>query len=200
MRGIRDHQAELEWFLQSGRTLPTHETSPPLRRITLGLCLALTGCLSPLQPDQFAAETPEMRPDLFFLGSTRSTGILENRNGAPSERFRVEGVGTLLPDGRLQLDQTVAFEQQPVTTRRWLLTATGPNHYRASLTGASGPVEAEAYGNLFHLRYPMEHPFGGRMEQWLYLQPDGHTLVNEATVTLFGLVVVAHLSERITND
>ncbi len=166
----------------------------------LGLCLALTGCLSPLQPDQFAAETPEMRPDLFFLGSTRSTGVLETSGGAPSQLFHVEGIGTRLPDGRLQLDQTITFEHQPATTRRWLLTETGPHQYRGSLTDASGPVAAEAYGNLFHLRYPMQHPFGGRMEQWLYLQPDGHTLVNEATVTLFGLFVVAHLSERITSN
>jgi hypothetical protein len=37
------------------------------------------------------------------------------------------------------------------------------------------------------------------MEQWMYLQPDGHTVLNEATVRVFG-VVVSHLSERITHE
>jgi hypothetical protein len=69
----------------------------------------------------------------------------------------------------------------------------------ATLTDASGVVKGETYGDLFHLRYPMKTPVGGHMEQWLYLQPDGHTVMNEATVRLFG-VVVAHLSERITHE
>ncbi len=73
------------------------------------------------------------------------------------------------------------------------------HHYTATLTDASGAVEGETYGNLFHVLYPMKTPFGSQMEQWLYLQPDGHTAMNEATVRLFG-VVVAHLSERITHE
>ncbi len=167
--------------------------------LALALPLALAGCLAPLPPSAFASDTPEMRPDRFFLGATTSSGVLETSGGAPSQRFHVDGMGTALPDGSLQLDQTITFEHQPPTTRRWVLAPTTPNHYRGSLTDASGPVEAEAYGNLFHLRYPMKQPFGGRMEQWLYLQPDGHTVVNEATVTLLGLLTVAHLSERISD-
>jgi hypothetical protein len=34
------------------------------------------------------------------------------------------------------------------------------------------------------------------MEQWLYLQPDGRTLLNEGTVRAFG-IVAARLSEQI---
>jgi hypothetical protein len=60
-------------------------------------------------------------------------------------------------------------------------------------------VEGEAYGNLFHLRYPMQTPFGGWMEQWLYLQPDGRTVMNQATIHVFGLTM-AHLSERISRE
>jgi hypothetical protein len=45
----------------------------------------------------------------------------------------------------------------------------------------------------------MASPAGAWMEQWLYLQPDGRTVVNEATISLLGLVV-ARLSERITHE
>ena len=102
-----------------------------------------------------------------------------------------------MPDGRFVLVQRIAFEGQPPRERTWTLTRVDDHHYVGTLTDATGGVRAEAYGNLFHLTYPMKDPPFGRMEQWLYLQPDGHTVLNEATVSLLG-VTAAHLSERIT--
>jgi hypothetical protein len=138
-----------------------------------------------------------MRPEQFFAGVTDSTGVLEDRGGAPTQRFRVHGEGAALADGAFRLDQTVTFEHEKPQTRAWTMRQTGAHRYAATLTDAAGPVTGEAYGNLFHLRYAMKTPFGGEMEQWLYLQPDGRTVMNEATITVFG-IVAAHLSERIT--
>lgn len=140
-----------------------------------------------------------MRPEVFFAGTTSSSGVLENRSGAPTRRFHVEGSGVALPDGSLRLDQSVIFGHDAPEMRTWVLRRLDSHHYTATLTDASGTVHGEAYGNLFHLHYPMKTPFGGEMEQWLYLQPDGRTVINEATVSIFG-VVVAHLSERITHE
>ena len=161
------------------------------------LALGLTACADTLPPSAFETDRPVMRPEGFFAGSTASTGVLEDRGGAPTKRFHVEGTGSLLADGTFQLDQTISFEQEAPTTRRWLLQRVDGHHYSGSLTDASGPVTAEAYGNLFHVAYPMKQPVAGRIEQWLYLQPDGRTVTNEATVRLLG-IVVARLSERIT--
>ena len=163
------------------------------------LAASLGGCTSALQPLAFRDGVPEMRPETFFAGATDSKGVLANRSGAPTRRFQVKGSGRALPDGSFQLDQSVTFEQDVPLTRTWILRRLDSHHYTATLTDASGAVKAEAYGDLFHLRYPMKALFGGQMEQWMYLQPDGHTVMNEATVRVFG-VVVAHLSERITQD
>ncbi len=165
----------------------------------LALALALGGCTVALSPKAFEATTPEMRPEVFFARSTSSSGVLENRSGAPTQQFHVIGRGHSLPDGTLQLTQTISFEHEAARTRTWLLRRLDAHHYSATLTDASGPVQGEVYGNLFHLIYPMASPPGGRMEQWLYLQPDGRTVVNEATVSLLG-VTAAHLSERITHE
>ena len=159
----------------------------------------LGGCATALSPSAFEADRPELRPEVFFAGATRSTGVLENRDGAPTRRFQVEGSGLALPDGSFRLDQTIGFEHDAPRTRTWILHRLDRHRYTATLTDASGTVTGEAYGDLFHLRYAMKSPAGGRMEQWLYLQPDGRTVVNEATVRLFG-IVVAHLSERITHE
>ncbi len=140
-----------------------------------------------------------MRPEVFFAGKTTSSGVMENRSGAPTRRFKVEGHGLTLPDGTFRLEQTVSFDQDAPQKRTWVMQRMDAHHYTATLTDASGPVEAEAYGDLLHLRYPMKTPFGGQMEQWMYLQPDGRIVINEATVRVFG-VVVARLSERITHE
>lgn len=160
----------------------------------------LAGCASQLPPAAFDGAAPEMRPETFFAGKTSSSGVIEDRAGAPTSRFRVEGTGKSLADGTFQLDQVVSFpDEGRQQTRTWLMQRLDAHRYTATLTDASGPVEAEVHGNLMHLRYPMKTPFGGRMEQWLYLQPDDRTVVNEATVRVFGLVA-AHLSERITRE
>lgn len=161
--------------------------------------VGLSGCASVLAPAAFEGGKPEMRPEVFFAGKTTSSGVMENRSGAPTRRFKVEGHGLTLPDRTFRLEQTVGFGQDPAQKRTWVMQQIDAHHYTATLTDASGPVEAEAYGDLFHLRYPMKAPFGGQMEQWMYLQPDGRTVMNEATVRVFG-VVVARLSERITHE
>lgn len=172
--------------------------------ILLLLLIGFGGCLlwiggSALPPSAFGNGAPRMLPEAFFSGETVSTGVLENRAGAPTQRFEVKGSGRMLADGRFCLDQTVTYGKGAPEQRRWVIRRLGAHRYTATLTGASGPVTAQAYGNLFHLQYPMKKPFGGRMEQWLYLQPDGRTVVNEATVRVFG-VVVARVSERITHE
>ena len=173
----------------------------PLVRLALNVLigLGLSGCLSVRPVADFAAEAPEMRPEAFFAGSAHSWGVLEARSGAPSKVFRVASRGKALRDGGFRLDQTIDFEGEPSRERSWTLRRTGPHQYTASLSDASGPVRGEAYGNLFHLQYPTKSPVGGAMEQWLYLQPDGRTVLNEATVRVAGLVV-ARLSERISRD
>jgi hypothetical protein len=161
------------------------------------ICLA--GCARELPPSAFDGGTPKMRPEVFFAGNTCSSGVLENRSGAPTQRFQVEGYGQMLPDGSFRLQQNLTFDGAEPEMRTWVMHRIGAHHYTGSLTGASGKVRGEAYGNLYHLQYSMQDPFGGWMEQWLYLQPDGHTVMNQATIRVFGFVV-AHLSERISRE
>ncbi len=165
--------------------------------LLVAICLGGSGCAATLPPAAFANGGPAMRPEIFFAGTTSSSGVLENRSGAPTRLFQVEGVGKTLPDGSFRLDQRISFEHEAPETRSWVMRRLDSHSYTATLSDASGPAEGEAYGNLLHLRYPMKRPFGGEMEQWLYLQPDGCTVMNEATVSVFG-IVVAHLSERIS--
>ena len=109
----------------------------------------------------------------------------------------------MLPDGRLRLDQTITQTQpgvpgEKVSKRFWIMTRVDEHRYTATLSDAAGPVTAEVRGNVFHLRYLLKKPFV-HMEQWLYLQADGKTVLNEGTITMPGRVI-ARLSEVIVRD
>ena len=195
--------------VSGGEGMPAGRRSSMIRRrpasrrralccVMLAGSLGLGGCAGGLAPSSFDGAEPVFRPEAFFAGTTRSTGVLQNRSGAPTQRFRVEGMGELLQDGSFRLEQRVSFGADAPTMRTWLLRRVDPHRYTATLTDAAGPVRAEAYGDLLHLEYAMKSPFGGWMEQWMYLQPDGRTVLNEATITVFG-VVVARVSERIAH-
>ena len=159
--------------------------------------VAVTACAPVLAPERFEGRGPEMRPERFFAGATESQGVLEDASGAPLQRFTVQGRGEALSDGAFRLDQTLAFEGQPTRTRTWLIRSTGPHSYTATLTDAAGPFAAEAYGDLFHLRYRLKGVPTGTVEQWLYLQADGRTVVNELVARVAGMTV-RRVSERIS--
>lgn len=146
----------------------------------------------PLPP---TTDQPVFDPMIFFAGRTHGDGTLEMRFGA-DRSIRVEGHGWTRPDGTFQLDQTITFGDGAVESRDWRLSRLDANRFSATLSDARGKVTARASGNLFHLRYLIRRP-AVWMEQWLYLQPDGQSVLNLARVTVLG-VPSARLSETIT--
>lgn len=159
--------------------------------------LLFSGCLSSAPPRPQTRPSPDFRPELFFAGHTRGEGKLLQRGHAPRP-LQVEGLGYPEADGTFRLDQTVTFHDGTTEKRTWHLRRVDAHTYAATLSDAAGKVSAESKGNLFHLRYLLRQP-AVFMEQWIYLQSDGRTANNEATVTVLG-VPWARLSERITRD
>ena len=155
----------------------------------------LPGCLPSLAPRPATAPTPAFDPVAFFTGRTHGDGVLEQRFGK-GRHLSVEGNGYQNADGSFQLDQTITYDDSTTETRRWVLRRKDATSWTATLSDAQGEVTAEASGNLFHLRYQIRSP-KVYMEQWLYLQPDGRSVLNIAQVTVLG-VSYAHLSETIT--
>lgn len=163
--------------------------------IVLAASAMCCACLPSLAPRPTVVPTPTIDPVAFFSGRTHGEGALEVRFGKRRE-LSVEGNGYRTPDGSFQLDQTITYADGAVETRRWVLKQRDATSWTATLSDASGTVSAEATGNLFHLRYQIRSP-RVFMEQWLYLQPDGQSVLNLAEVTVLG-VPYARLSETIT--
>lgn len=158
------------------------------------LGLAASGCLDSFPDHPASAAQPEFRPESFFAGRTRGDGTLTIRfRGART--LTVDGTGRSDPDGSFHLDQMVAFDDGTTEARTWRVRGINAHEYAATLSDAEGEVRAQASGNSFHLRYLLRQP-AVYMDQWLYLQPDGRTVLNRATVTVLG-IPWARLAETI---
>ncbi len=165
--------------------------------LLLAMLCALSACVKPVKPESFAQNTPIFRPEAFFGTTAIGNGVIQSAGGKPARQIRVESRGSTLPDGRFRLDQTI-YEGSKVSKRHWIMTRVDDHRYTATLSDAAGPVKAEVYGNLFHLRYLLKKPFV-TMEQWLYLQSDGKTVLNEGTIRMPGRTI-ARLSEIIVRQ
>lgn len=152
---------------------------------------ALSGCAGNAFRSDASAES-EFRPDVFFAGETVGTGTLKVVGRERVETY-VEGTGRVLPDGSVRLSQRVTTGGKVPKTRRWLLVPAGDGRWTGTLSDATGPVEAQVRGNLFHLRYPGK---GLAIEQWLYLEPGGRTVKNTLVARRMG-ATVAKLEETI---
>ena len=159
------------------------------------LLCTTSGCLAGFPARPSTVPQPQFDPTEFFAGHTHGEGTLDMRVGT-DRTLTVEGTGRREADGSFRLDQTVTYGDGGVETRSWLLRRSDATHYTATLSDASGPVDAEVEGNRFHLRYKIRNP-AVYMEQWLWLRPDGRTVDNQAQVTVLG-VPWARLAETIT--
>ena len=153
----------------------------------------VTGCLGPL-PSPGVAEVPVLQAELFFEGRTHGKGALKLLTGR-RRSFEVQGRGTTEPDGSFRLEQAVAFADGAMEQRTWRLVKLDARTYSGTLTDAAGSISAEASGNRIHLRYLLRKP-AVHVEQSLYLQPDGRTVLNLATITILG-IPWARLTEEI---
>lgn len=175
----------------------------PLALALIAPAMLLTGCVKPVKPTAFASQSPPFRPEQFFGGTAHGSGIIQSARGRPARQIKVLSKGMMLPDGRFRLDQTITQTQpgvagEKVSTRFWIMTRVDDRRYTATLSDAAGPVTAEVQGNVFHLRYLLKKPFV-YAEQWLYLQADGKTVLNEGTISMPGRVI-ARLSEVIVRE
>lgn len=166
--------------------LPTTE-----RLLLLAFLLPLAGCLS-THPRVEAEPTPVFLPEQVFAGETEGLGTLVIR-GRSAQLVRVQSTGAMREDGTFALQQTIRIGDEPPRERTWTLRRT-PDGYVSSLTEADGPVRVEARGTELRVRYGMSGPLV--MDQRLYLQPDGETVLNLSTVRFWGLPV-ARLTEHI---
>lgn len=153
--------------------------------------------------ESFENGRPLLQPEKFFAGRTHSWGIFETRSGQPSQILFTKTAGRW--DGAdLHFEQDLVFEHGKTQHRSWLIHRCDAHRYSATGTGIIGTARGEAFGNVFHLIFTLDASPGNplahvRMSQWMYLQPDGATLINRDTLTKAG-IVVTQITEQFKKD
>ncbi len=164
-------------------------------RLLLLLCssavILFAGCTG-MNVVDFEGGRPLLDPTQYFTGETSSSGVLENRGGAPQEPVTTQTVGRWV-DGTLLLEQELQIGGKK-QHRSWRIRKLDANHFEATANDMVGTARGEARGNVFHWSFTLALSPGNplsrvQMSQWMYLQPDGRTLLNHSTIRKFGIVV-----------
>ncbi len=172
-----------------------------LRLLCLFGALAFASCAT-MEVSEFDRGRPEFQPTKFFAGRTSSFGVMENRSGAPKQVVRTKTKGQWEGDVRLEQDLSLGISK--LQHRSWRIRRLDSHRYEATANDIIGIVQGEAYGNVFHWSFTLalspSNPLANvRMTQWMYLEPDGKTMVNHSTIRKFG-VVVAQVTEQFRKE
>ena len=154
------------------------------------------GCA--LSPADFSGRGPAFDVQKYYTGHTRSRGVIEARGGKPLKPVATETWGRL-NDGVLTLVQDIRIAEEKSRRRIWKIWRVDAHRFSATTESVVGTARGESHGNAFRFSYtlalqpgnPLSHV---RMTHWMYLQPDGRTMLNRVTVRKAGFVV-AQISE-----
>jgi len=172
--------------------------SRSIRLLSSGVALVLTGCAT-MKVSDFQGGKPEFQPTKFFSGRTSSFGVMENRGGIPKQTVRTETRGRWEGD-TLRLEQDLTVGSSKPQHRSWRIRKLDAHRYEATANDVVGSVQGEAYGNVFHWTFTLALSPGNplanvSMSQWMYLEPDGKTMVNHSTIRKVG-ILVAQVTEQ----
>ncbi len=160
--------------------------------ISLACCIGATSCAS-LKPTAFKDNTAKLDPVAFFGGNTSSYGVMESRGGKPTIGITTHTKGTV-KDGVVYIEQDLLPENGKTNHRSWQLRQIDLNHVEATASDISGKARGELYGNYFTWTFRLKLENRGlikhvRMSQYMYLMPDGETLMIRSVIRKFGFIV-----------
>ncbi|WP_366657757.1 DUF3833 domain-containing protein [Fodinicurvata sp. EGI_FJ10296] len=152
----------------------------------------LTGCSS-MKPEDFAGTEPRFRLEEFFEGQTRAWGIFEDRFSNLRRQFTVDIDGEW--DGQtLTLVEDFVYADGETEQRIWTIRPDGENGYVGEAGNVVGTASGAAYGNALNWQYYFDLDIGDRtinvhFDDWMFLQPDGESMINRAHVTKWGIEI-----------
>ena len=161
--------------------------------IAFSALVLFTSCAS-MKPAAFNDGEPKLEPVSFFGNKTNSTGVVENRGGKPSTRITTETKGEF-KDGILYIEQDLFPEGSKKNHRSWQLKRVDEHHVEATANDIDGTARGLLYGNAFSWTFRLKIPNRkiirhARMQQNMYLMPDGKTLIIRSVIRKFGIVVM----------
>lgn len=158
--------------------------------VIAGFLIFLTGCSAKIE--DYQADSPKLHLDEYFVGDIVAYGMVQDRSGKVTQRFRADIVGTW-EGNQGELDEVFYWDDGREETRVWTLTKTGENSYEGTAGDVVGVAKGTTAGNALHWVYQLEVPFRDgtiavTLDDWMYLL-DEDRLVNRTEMRKFGFRV-----------
>lgn len=168
----------------------------------LSIILFFASCAS-MKPTAFADADKKLKPIEFFVGHTRSTGVIENKIGKPTARIVTETNG-VRKDSIISIEQDLLPEGGKKNHRSWKLKVIDEHHLDATANDIDGVAHGLLYGNNFSWTFRLklqQRKFikHVRMSQNMYVMPDGKTMIIRSVLRKFGFVV-AQITEQFVKE
>ncbi len=163
--------------------------------IVLASLVLLLACSAHIE--DYQGNTPELKLEEFFNGTLVAYGVVQNRSGVVTQRFRVDMQGNWRKDaqGVLQgeLYEKFYWDDGREQTRTWLISKVGANQYQGRAEDVKGAANGITAGNALYWAYQLEVPWGDgtvaiTLDDWMYLL-DEQQLMNKTKMTKFGFRV-----------
>ena len=157
--------------------------------------LWLSGCGAGL--DDYRGSRPGWDLARFFNGKLVAHGLVTDRSGEVTSRFRVEMQGHW-QDGKGELLEQFYFDDGRRQTRTWFLSKGADGHWRGTAADVVGEAVGKTAGFALNWRYQLDLalPDGEvvrvSFDDWMYLLNEDR-LINRAEISKFGI----HLGEVI---
>ena len=140
-----------------------------------------------------------LKPVQFFVGKTRSSGVIENRVGKPTTNITTETVG-IFKDSILTIEQNLYPEGGKKNHRSWQVKLLNENSVEATANDIDGKAIGVLKGNQFSWTFRLKlanRKFikHARMSQYYYLMPDGQTMIIRSVIRKFSFIV-AQITEQ----
>ena len=154
----------------------------------------LAACSSPVAPDYYAAQQPQLDVQRYFNGRLDAHGMFQDRSGTVIKRFRVlmrchwEGdIGTL--------DEDFTYSDGTRQKRIWTLHKVSPQRFIGTAADVVGEAVGIVSGNALRWNYVLALPVDGKVhevdfEDWMFLI-DERVMLNRAQMSKFGFALGA---------
>jgi hypothetical protein len=157
----------------------------------LALVLALSGCGS-VSIDRYAGQQPAFVPEQFFDGRLVAHGMVKNRGGEVTRRFRAD-ILAYWRDGIGTLEEDFVFADGERSRRVWRLEPDGKGGYIGTAGDVVGEGVVSVAGNAMFLEYVLRVPLDDgeidlSIDDRMYLIEED-VLLNESVMRKFGIRV-----------
>ncbi|MGL5285162.1 MAG: DUF3833 domain-containing protein [Aeromonas sp.] len=153
--------------------------------------LLLTGC--GVDTSTYRNQAPQWNLPAFFNGPLAAHGLVMNRQGQVTSRFRVEMKGEW-QQGKGRLFEQFYFDDGRKETRTWWLEQAVDGHWRGTASDVVGEARGETNGFALNWRYTLDLrlPDGDVVrvdfDDGMYLL-DPNRLINRAEISKWGIRV-----------